>query len=189
MDGIDCYSSGHIWGLTISIDPTNPYASTSSELVESPRENRFLSGVKRSLLASIIAATACVGLVVAAKGIDWAIPGEGALNDAPLLSILRQGALVYLLITMISSFSAFAYYAGGKQLNAGVCVLVVFLSGIFAAWALSCSGFPSPRRLRMEHPPIYLSELLTYVVPFSVASAILTAVGSLRINKNPEANQ
>lgn len=144
-----------------------------------------MSGVKRSLLASIIAPTACVVLVVVAKGIDWAIPGEGALNDAPLLSILRQGALVYLLITMISSFSAFAYYAGGKQKNAGVCVLVVFLSGIFAAWALSWSGFPSPRRLRMEHPPIYLSELLTYLLPYSVASAILTAAGSLRINENP----
>ncbi len=102
-------------------DPMNPYASTSSELVETARENRFLSGVKRSLLASVIAATTCVVLV--------------------------------------------------------------------AAWALSLSGFPSPRRLRMEHPPIYLSELLTYVPPYSVATAILTVVGSLRINKNPDANQ
>ena len=94
-----------------------------------------------------------------------------------------------LLITMISSFSTFAYFAGGNQLNAGVCVLVVFLSGILAAWALSLLGFPSPRRLRMEHPLIYLSELLTYVLPYSVATAILTAVGSQQTKKNPEAMQ
>ena len=121
----------------------NPYASSSSELLETRGENRFLSGVKRSLLASIIAATACVVLVVVAKGIDWILRGEGALNDDSVLSILRHSAPVYLLVTMTSSFSAFAYYARGKQLNAGVCVLVVFLSGILAAGALSLSGFPS----------------------------------------------
>ena len=157
--------------------------------METPEENRFLSGVKRSLLASIIAATACVVLVVVAKGIDWILRGEGALNDDSVLSILRNGAPVYMLVTMTSSFSAFAYYAGGKQLNAGVCVLVVFLSGILAAGALSLSGFPSPRRLRMEHPPIYLSELLTYFLPCSVATAILTAAGSLRIKEDPKAKQ
>ncbi len=41
----------------------------------------------------------------------------------------------------------------------------------------------------MDHPPIYLSEFLTYVVPYSLATAILVAFGSRRINLNPESSQ
>ena len=167
----------------------NPYSPPSGRPVDIPRVNRFSIGVQRSIFALIISSIACVLLVFVAKAIDSAIPGEGALNDATILAILRQGTLPFTLIVMISVFSTFAYYAGAKQINAGVCVIVVFLSGVIAAWALSSIGYHSPRRLRMEHPPLYLSEFLAYITPYSVSSAALIFIGHWRSLQYPRPNK
>lgn len=158
----------------------NPYAPPSDKLTDTPLVNQFTIGVQRSIAALMISSIACVVLAVIAKALDWAIPGEGALNDVTILGIMRQATLVFTLVVMISFFSTFAYYAGAKQLNAGVCVIVVFISGILAAWVLSAIGYPSPRRLRMEHPPLYLSEFLTYTTPYAVSSVMLTFIGNSR---------
>jgi len=159
----------------------NPYAPPAGRSVDTPRFYRFFIGVQRSIFALIVALIACVLLVVVAKGIDSAIPGEGSLNDATIFGILWNAASTFALIVMISFFSTFAYYAGAKQLNAGVCVIVVFISGILSAWVLSAIGYQSPRRLRMEHPPFYLSEFLTYIIPYAISAMVLTFIGSSRI--------
>ena len=162
----------------------NPYAPPSGETVNTTHLNQFAIGFQRSIFAVIISSTTCVVLAVVAKAIDWAIPGEGALNDATIFGILRNATLVFTLLVMICFFSTFAYYAGEKRLNAGVCVIVVFVSGLLAAWFLSAIGYESPRRLRMEHPPLYLSEFVTYIVPYAVSSGVLTIIGNSRMLQN-----
>jgi hypothetical protein len=166
----------------------NPYSPPSGEIVHTPQHNRFAIGFRRSILAAIIASTTCVVLALVAKTIDWLIPGEGALNDATIFGILRDATLVFTLLVMICFFSTFAYYAGAKRLNAGVCVIVVFTSGLVGAWFLSALGYDSPRRLRMEHPPLYLSELVTYIVPYVVSSVVLTLIGNSRTLQNARPN-
>ena len=168
-------------GYEESTDPMNPYAPPTGRSVDTPRLNRFVIGVQRSIFALIATLIACGLLVIVAKGIDSAIPGEGSLNDATIFGILWNAAFIFALIVMISFFSTFAYYAGEKQLNAGVCVIVVFSSGILSAGVLSAIGYQSPRRLRMEHPPLYLSEFLTYFIPYAVSAMVLTFIASSRM--------
>ena len=166
----------------------NPFDPPSGEIVDRAHIGRFAIGFRHSILAAIIASFTCVVLAVVAKAIDWLIPGEGALSDVTILGILRNATLVFTLLVMICYFSTFAYYAGDKQLNAGVCVIVVFVSGLVVAWLLSAIGYESPRRLRMEHPPLYLFEFVTYVVPYVVSFVVLTVIGNSRRLMNARAN-
>jgi hypothetical protein len=166
----------------------NPYAPPSSDIVIPMEPNRFLLGLKRASIAVMISSTACVALAFVAKAIDWTIPGDGALHDATINGILRATTFVFTVVVMISFFSTFAFYSGGKRLNAGFCVIVIFLSGLLAAWLLACIGFESPRRLRMEHPPLYVSEFLLHFFAYMVTSGVLTIVGNSRARKNTRPN-
>jgi hypothetical protein len=162
----------------------NPYAPPWSDITDPSGAGRFVLGIKRALVALMISTTVCVILAFVAKAIDRAIPGEGALHDVTIVEVLRKTTFVFTLVVMISFFSAFAYYAGDKRLNAGFCVISIFLSGLLAAWILSRLGFESPRRLRMEHPPLYLSEFLAFIIPYAMTSGVLTLVCNSRALQN-----
>lgn len=166
----------------------NPYAPPSSEITSPSDSSQFVVALKRAILALLVSTTVFVILAFISKAIDWAIPGEGALNDATIIEILRKTTFVFTLLAMISFFSTFAHYAGKKRVNAGFCVIVIFLSGVFTAWILSRLGFESPRRLHMEHPPLYLSEFLAYIIPYAMTSGALIIFCNSRTLQNTRPN-
>ena len=157
----------------------NPYKPSDDV---SPREKIAWNPLATAILPSIVAATAtafiyCI-LVMVAKIIGHLIPGDGPLSRRGLLAIFADNLLVFAVVTMLAGFSALGYYGGLKKINAGICVLTIFFAGVISSNSLSPFGYGSIRHLRMVHPPIYLSEFFTYLIPYGATAFILAFLGN-----------
>ncbi|HAC91305.1 MAG TPA: hypothetical protein DCF63_11860, partial [Planctomycetaceae bacterium] len=113
----------------------------------------------------------------AAKGIDWLIPGEGALANSSIQSVCWENRLLFLVVTMLSGFSAFAYHAGQKRINSGLCLFAVFCCGILGRTVLSWWGLIALRPSRDE-TSLYPSEIITYVGAYAMMSIALVVIAN-----------
>ena len=155
----------------------NPYTPPANEVVDKKLANPFAVGFRRAIVSLVIASISCFAVAVVAKVIDWLVPGEGNLHDVTMFELVTSLAALFSLLIMISFFSTFAHYAGDKQVNAGLCVIVVFSSGLVAARVLTALGYVSPGRARIEDWPDYVFKLSTYFVSYALSSAVLTFIG------------
>jgi hypothetical protein len=156
----------------------NPFASPKNLEKDTGKESSpFFTGILCAIFYSILALVGCVVLVLVAKGIDWLIPGEGALANSSIQSVCWENRLLFLVITMLSGFSAFAYHAGQKRINSGLCLIAVFCGGILARTVLSWWGLITLRPSRDE-TSLYPSEIITYLVAYATMSLVLILIGN-----------
>jgi hypothetical protein len=156
----------------------NPYAPpNSSEKAAGKESSPYLTGLLYAIFYSILSIIGCVVLVFVAKAIDWLIPGEGALANSSIQSVCWENRLLFLVITMLSGFSAFAYHAGQKRINSGLCLIDVFCGGILARTVLSWWGLITLRPSRDE-TSLYPSEIITYLVAYATMSLVLILIGN-----------
>jgi hypothetical protein len=159
-------------------DSHNPYAPPNGSGKATGKESSpFLTGLLYAIFYSIITLVGCVALVLAAKGIDWLIPGEGALANSSFQSVCWENRLLFLVVTMLSGFSAFAYHAGQKRINSGLCLFAVFCGGILGRTVLSWWGLITLRPSRDE-TSLYPSEIITYLVAYATMSLVLILIGN-----------
>lgn len=156
----------------------NPYTPPNSpKKATGKKSSPFLNGLLYAIFYSILALVGCVALVLVAKGIDWLIPGEGALAHTSIQKVCWENRLMFLVVTMLSGFSGFAYHAGRKRINSGLCLFAVFCGGILARTVLSWWGLITLRPSRGERS-LYPSEIFTYLGAYAMMSLVLILIGN-----------
>jgi len=157
----------------------NPYTPTvvDSEAGQETAAPIF-SGVAHAAFFSALTMIGCGATVLAVKIIETMYSEGGLQNERTIESIFLEQLRLFVVLTMLSAFSSFAYYGGSRRINSLLCLFAVFLAGILGKVVMTWLGIILVRRANMTNPPIYLSEFLCYLGSYLMMSFVLINIAN-----------
>lgn len=157
----------------------NPYSPTvvDSEVGQETAAS-LVSGVAHGALFSVLTMIGCGATVLAVKIIETMYSEGGIHNARTIESICLEHVRLFLVLTMLSAFSSFAYYGGSRRINSLLCLFAVFLAGILGKVVMTWLGIVPVQRADLPNPPIYLSEFLCYLGSYLMMSFVLINIAN-----------
>lgn len=156
----------------------NPYAAPNFSLQVAGQHTRpLVMGLLYAIVYSLLTLAGCGVLTIAAKIIDTSIPFDVPPTEKSIAMIFWEKRLLFSVLIMLSGFSAFAYHAGRKQINSGLCLIAVFCGGIVGRTILSWFELIALRPSRDE-TSLYPSEIITYLGAYAIMSIAIVIIAN-----------
>jgi hypothetical protein len=182
--GQHCHSASQLFNTVL----LNPYESpTQPNVSVETGTNNLRRGIRHGIGMAVLGTIAVVVIIVAIDMLPSVL--DGYMSFSPYLTVgfwKLYGFPLLLFVPLATFLAGVASTSPAKRFGYARTLGVICFFALPVSAVLANLGMSPPRYRSIQHPPMYWTEVVMFVVPFVAVSAILTLQRWRQVNEQQE---